>query len=317
MRRVAALCFDGVVAFDLSAASACFALAHDPAGRSLYEFRACSPQGRRAAAADGFSLTGLGGREHLDRADTIVVPGYRDILSPPPRTAIEAIVAALGRGGRVVSICTGAFALGYAGALDGRRATTHWAAATELARRFPRADVDPEALYVDEGQVLTSAGLSAGIDLCLHMIRRDHGERVGASVARAMVAPPHRDGGQAQFIERPMAAGRESLSGALQWALEHLAEPIDVPALAARAGLTPRTFARRFVAETGSTPLQWLIGARVREARRLLETTDFDVEEVAARSGLGSAPSLRAHFRRHVGTTPTAYRRTFGAGRAA
>jgi len=317
MHRVAALCLDDVVAFDLAVASAVFSLGYDRGNRRLYEFTACAVGRLPASAADGFGLTGLGGRDQLERADTIVVPGYRDILSAPPRPVIDVLTGALDRGGRVVSICTGAFALGYAGILDGRRATTHWAAATELARRFPDADVDPEALYVDDGVVLTSAGLSAGIDLCLHIVRRDHGEEVGAAVARAMVAPPHRDGGQAQFIERPLASAEGSLAEARRWAVEHLAEPIDVPMLAARAGLTPRTFARRFVAETGSTPLQWLIGERVREARRLLETSDMDVEEVAARAGFGSAPSLRAHFGRHVGTNPTAYRRTFRAGKAA
>ena len=313
MQRVAALCLDRVVAFDLSVAAAVFSLAYGPRGRPLYEFTACAIEGRSAPTVEGFGLAKLGGLEELERADIVVVPGYRDVLAPAPKAVIDVLRDVLDRGGRAVSICTGAFALGHAGALDGRRATTHWAAAAELARLFPDADVDPEALYVDEGPVLTSAGLSAGIDLCLHIVRRDHGEEVGAAAARAMVAAPHRDGGQAQFIERPLASPEGSLGEAKRWALEHLDEQIDVSMLAGRAGLTSRTFARRFVAETGSTPLQWLIAERVREARRLLESSDLSIEEVALRAGLGSAPSLRAHFRRHVGNSPTAYRRMFRA----
>ena len=317
MHRVAALCMEDVVAFDLSVSSAVFSLAYERPGKRLYEFTACGLGRGKQRTTDGFALAELGGRDELERADTIVVPGYLDVLSPPPDAAIEVLGLASARGTRVVSICTGAFALGYAGLLDGRRATTHWAAAAHLQELFPAADVDPEALYVDGGDVLTSAGLSAGIDLCLHIVRTDYGERVGAAVARAMVAPPHRDGGQAQFIDRPMTSADGSLADARAWALDNLAEPIEVPMLATRCGLAPRTFARRFVAETGSTPLQWLISARVREARRLLEDGELSIEEVAERAGFGSAPTLRAHFRRHVGTSPTAYRRTFRAGSAA
>jgi transcriptional regulator GlxA family with amidase domain len=224
---------------------------------------------------------------------------------------LAALRAVVTRGGRAVSICAGTFALAHAGLLDGRRATTHWASAAELARRFPRIEVDPNALYVDAGDVLTSAGLSAGIDLCLHIVRRDHGERIGAAVARAMVAAPHRDGGQAQFIERALPDAAGSLEPVRRWALDHLSEPLDVAGLAVRAGVSPRTFARRFVAETGTTPLRWLQAQRVLEARRLLEHTRLSVEEVATHSGFGSAPSLRQHFRRATATSPSAYRRTF------
>ena len=228
---------------------------------------------------------------------------------------LDALRAAAARGARVASICTGAFALAYAGLLDGRRATTHWFAADELARRFGAVDVEQNSLYVEDGRILTSAGLSAGIDLCLHIVRSDHGERIGSRVARAMVAAPHRDGGQAQFIERalPETPGDDSLEPVRRWALDHLDEPLDVATLARRAAVSPRTFARRFVAETGTTPLRWLNTQRVLEARRLLEHTDLDVEQVAARSGFGSAPSLREHFRRATATTPTAYRRAFAA----
>ena len=215
------------------------------------------------------------------------------------------------RGARVISVCAGAFALAQAGLLDGRRATTHWGWAAELAARFPRVEVDPAALYVDEGQVMTSAGLSAGIDLALHVVRKDFGAAAGATAARRMVAAPHRDGGQAQFIERSSAEEVGSLEPTRRWALERLGEPLDVAAMARQAAVSPRTFARRFREETGTTPLQWLLSQRVIEARRLLEETDLPIEEIASRAGFGTAASLRDHFRRATSTSPTAYRRTF------
>jgi transcriptional regulator GlxA family with amidase domain len=215
------------------------------------------------------------------------------------------------RGGRVASICTGAFALGHAGLLDGRRVTTHWFAASELARLFPAARVEPDVLYCEDGRVFTSAGLSAGIDLCLHMLRTDHGEKLGSAVARAMVASPHREGGQAQFIERPIPPAIGGLEDVRAWALSNLDAQLDVPTLASKAAMSPRHFARRFTAETGATPLQWVISQRVREARRLLEETDLPIEDVAQRAGFGSAPSLRQHFGRAMATSPAAYRRTF------
>jgi transcriptional regulator GlxA family with amidase domain len=314
--RVAVHCLDGVVAFDLSVPAEVFSLAWRR-GKRLYELEACSPRGGSVASTTGFRIAGLSGLEALESADTVVVPGYRDLLDPPAPRVLAALRGVVERGGRAVSICTGAFALAHAGLLDGRRATTHWFGAAELARRFPRVEVDPEVLFVDEGQVLTSAGLSAGIDLCLHLVRRDHGERIGAAVAKAMVAAPHREGGQAQFIERPLPNDNGALEEAKRWARENLAAPIHVRELASRAGVSSRTLARRFVADSGTTPLQWLIGERVREARRLLESTDLPIEDVASRCGFGSAPSLREHFRRATATTPTAYRRTFRTGAAA
>ncbi|MQA76077.1 MAG: helix-turn-helix domain-containing protein [Solirubrobacterales bacterium] len=308
--RVVALCLGRVVAFDLSIAAEVFSRAAD-GGRSRYEFEACAPVAGRVASTTGFRIDGVAGLGALERADTVVVPGYRPVAAPPPARALAALRSVVERGGRAISICTGAFALAHAGLLDGRRATTHWSSAGRLAEMFPAVTVVPDALYVDEGRVLTSAGLSAGIDLCLHVVRRDHGEAVGASVARAMVAPPHRDGGQAQFIDRPLSEGDGSLAEVRAWALEHLREPLDVATLAARAAVSPRTFARRFVAETGTSPLKWLHSQRVLEARRLLERTDVPIERVAAGAGFGSAPSLRQHFRRATATTPTAYRRAF------
>jgi AraC family transcriptional activator FtrA len=309
--RVVALCLDGLVAFDLTAPAQAFGLAARPSGDPLYEFTTCSPGGAPVRTTSGFEVTPAAGLGALRGADTVVVPGYAAILAPPPEEALSQLRAAHRRGARLLSVCTGAFALAHAGALDGRRATTHWAWAGELAKRFPAVAVDPDALFVDEGEVLTSAGLSAGIDLSLHTIRRDFGAAAGERVARHMVAPPHREGGQAQFIkaEEPPATG--SLEPTRRWAAERLAEPLDVAAMSRHAGVSLRTFARRFREETGTTPLQWLLAQRVLEARRLLEETDLPVETIAWRTGFGSAASLRDHFRRATATTPTAYRRSF------
>jgi len=309
--RVVALCLDGLVAFDLTAPAQAFQLAAKPGGEPLYDFSTCSPDGGAVQTTSGFSVTPAADLGALRRAQTIVVPGYAAIFTPPPAEALDALRAAARRGARLISICTGAFGLAHAGALDGRRATTHWAWAEQLARRFPAVDVDPDALFVDEGEVLTSAGLSAGIDLSLHVIRRDFGAEVGERVARHMVAPPHRDGGQAQFFKPELPPPSGSLEPTRRWAAERLDEPLDVAAMSRHAGVSPRTFARRFRAETGTTPLQWLLTQRVLEARRLLEATDLPVEEIAWRVGFATAASLRDHFRRATATTPTAYRRSF------
>ncbi len=313
--RIALLCLEPVVAFDLSTPAEAFSLAWNEDG-PLYETTTCAVHAGPVATTSGFAIEAVADLSAVEKADTVLVPGYRG-LEPPPAQALDALRAAAARGARVASICTGAFALAHAGLLDGRRATTHWFAAPELARRFPEIEVDPDALYVEDGRVVTSAGLSAGIDLCLHLIRSDHGERIGSQVARVMVAAPHRDGGQAQFIQRPLppVLAGDSLEPVRRWALDHLGEPLDVATLADHAGVSPRTFARRFVAETGTTPLKWLHAQRVLEARRLLEHTDLPVEHVASEAGFGSAPSLREHFRRATATTPTAYRRTFATAR--
>jgi transcriptional regulator GlxA family with amidase domain len=310
MHRIAALCLPQVVAFDLSVVAEAFSLAYRR-GKPLYEFTACAESPGRIETTTGFGVDALAGLEAVHAADTVFVPGYRDLLDPLDSATADALRGVHERGGRVASICTGAFALGHAGLLDGRRATTHWFAAGELARMFPSADVDAGVLYCEDGRVLTSAGLSAGIDLCLHILRADHGESLGAAVARAMVASPHREGGQAQFIERPLPPSSGGLDDVREWALENLSHRLDVTALASRAAMSPRHFARRFAAETGSTPLQWVIAQRVREARRLLEETDLPIEAVAQRAGFGSTPSLRQHFGRAMATSPAAYRRTF------
>jgi transcriptional regulator GlxA family with amidase domain len=311
MHRVVALCLDDLVAFDLTAPAQAFGLAARPGGEPLYEFSTCSLGGAEVRTTSGFGVSPRSGLQALRHADTVVVPAYATVLEPPPEQALAALRAAAARGARVLSVCSGAFALAHAGLLDGRRAATHWAWAGELARRFPAIEVDPDALYVDEGKVMTSAGLSAGIDLSLHVIRKDFGAAAGERVARHMVAAPHREGGQSQFVKRPPTAAGGSLEATRHWAGERLAEPLDVAAMSRHAGVSPRTFARRFREETGTTPLQWLLTQRVLEARRQLEESALPVEAIAWSCGFGTAASLRDHFRRATATTPTAYRRAF------
>jgi AraC family transcriptional regulator, transcriptional activator FtrA len=252
--------------------------------------------------------------DDLVDADTVIVATWPDFHEPASLEALEAIRAVHARGARVVSVCTGAFLLAEAGLLDGRRATTHWMHAPVLAKRYPQIDVDPNVLFVDGGDgIFTSAGTAAGIDLCLHLVRLDHGAEAANALARRMVVPPQRDGGQAQFVEGPVpvVVGTDRMAETLEWAVAHLDEPLRVEDLARRALQSPRTFARRFRAVTGTTPMQWLTRQRVMHAQRLLETTDLPVELIARRCGLGSGTALRLHFRRLAGTSPLAYRRTF------
>src|SRR3954468_11944214 len=302
--EVVTLARDTVVPFDLAPpAQVC---------GGPYAFSLAAERPGPVPTSTAFAIIAGEGLEALARADTVIVPGYETIDAAPSDAVLAALRAAHQRGARMVSICTGAFALAHAGLLDGRRATTHWRWAPMLAERFPAVDVDPDVLYVDEGDVLTSAGVAAGIDLCLHIVRRDHGAEVAARVARRIVVAPHREGGQAQFVERPLpVCDGGGLERTRAWALEHLDRPLDVATLARHAAFSERTFARRFRAETGTTPLQWLLRQRVLEAQRLLEGTDLPVEEVATRCGFGTAASLREHFARANATTPTAYRRAF------
>jgi transcriptional regulator GlxA family with amidase domain len=307
MHRVTVLALPDVVAFDLSTPAQIFG--NEP---ERYAFEVCGVRAGRVPTTTGFALDVPRGLDALAEADTVLVPGLRPVEWPPAAPALEALRAAHARGARVASICTGAFVLAEAGLLDGRRATTHWAHAAHMAERYPAVTVDPGVLYVDEGQVLTSAGVAAGIDLCLHLVRRDHGAEVANAVARRIVVAPHRDGGQAQFVDAPLPVVEDrGLDATRAWAARRLREPLTVAALARHAACSERTFARRFRAETGTTPLQWLLGQRVLHARRLLEATDLPVEDVADASGFGTAASLRSHFRRATATTPLAYRRTF------
>jgi transcriptional regulator GlxA family with amidase domain len=306
MHRLVALAVARVVAFDLSIAAQIFGRADE----GLYSFAVCTAApGAVATTTPAFALLVEQGLAALERADTVLVPGFEPATAPLPGPVLDALRAADARGARLVSICTGAFALAAAGVLDGRRATTHWRDAAALAERFPRVQVAPDVLYIDEGRVLTSAGVAAGIDLCLHLVRRDHGAEAGNRIARRMVVAPQREGGQAQFLERPVPARpQDGLASTRAWALERLDRPLTVRELARHANYSERTFARRFRAETGTTPHQWLIAQRLLEARRLLETSELPVEAIARRCGLGTAAALRQSFRRATHTTPSAYR---------
>lgn len=309
MHRVVALALEEVVAFDLAIPSQVFGHRDE---RARYEFVVCGGRRGPVRTTTGFAILATHGLGALRRADTIVVPGIWDTSRDVPAAALAALRAADRRGARLISICTGAFVLAAAGVLDGRRATTHWRDAAALRSRYPQVDVDPDVLYVDEGRVLTSAGVAAGIDLCLHVVALDHGAAAAAAVARRMVVAPHRGGGQAQFVERALPPARgDGLAATREWMLDRLAEPLSVREMARHAARSERSFARHFRAETGTTPLRWLHEQRLLCARRLLEESDLAVEEVAARSGFGSATTLREHFGRAVHTTPTAYRRAF------
>ena len=285
----------------------------DELGVPWYRHTICTETPGMVHLQGGFDLTITTGFEALKRADTVLIPGWGDSHRPPTPALVDALQRAHARGARMVSFCTGAFALAAAGLLDGRRATTHWTGAKQFSDQFPLIDVDPSVLYVDEGDVLTAAGSAASIDLALYMIRNDFGAEVANFVARDMVVPPHRDGGQAQYIDAPMPACSDAdpLADTLAWARAHLDEPLTVEGLAERATMSPRNFARRFRAATGTTPHQWLVTQRVALAQELLETTDLGVDVIAERTGLGTAASFRMHLQRLAHTTPQAYRRTF------
>lgn len=313
--RIAVLAVEPAIGFDLSIAPMVFGEAVDDSGEPLYRTEVVGLGGHEVRTSAGYAIIPGADESALTYADTVIVPGTR---LPGPRTdaTLPADLAAaldlIRPSARIMSICTGAFVLAAAGLLDGHRVTTHWRRAADLARLYPRLEVDPEVLFIDDGKVLTSAGLAAGIDLCLHVLRRDHGPALANRVARYCVVPPWREGGQAQFIEHPVPRSPDaSTAGVRQWAVHHLDRGLDVGTLARRAGMSNRTFARRFRAETGQAPGAWLIEQRVRRAQELLEGTDLPIETVAARAGLGSAASLRHHLRTYAGVSPKAYRRTF------
>ena len=311
-RTVAVLAFENVAPFELAVPCEVFGIDRSDIASPWYRFMVCAVESP-VRTSIGFTIDTPYGLDDLERADTIVVPAGTGVSKQAPEAMLEALRRANRRGARIMSVCSGAFVLAEAGLLDGRRATTHWAHAEELARRYPDVKVDPKVLYVDDGDILTSAGTAAGIDLCLHVVRLDYGAEVANAVARRMVVPPHRDGGQAQYVDQPIpfGPGDDLLGDLLTWMVEHLEEQLAVEDLARRAAMSPRHFARRFRAVTGTTPHQWLLGQRVLLAQRLLETTDEPIELVADRCGFGTAANLRQHFSRIVGTSPASYRRTF------
>jgi transcriptional regulator GlxA family with amidase domain len=311
MHIIAVLALDGVVAFDLATPIEVFGRTRLADGTTAYEVRVCAAGGEVDAGA--FVLKAPWGLEALDGADTILLPGCADPALPVPDEVLDRLRAAARRGARIASICAGAFVLAATGLLDGARATTHWVAAGLLADLYPEIEVDPGVLYVDNGQFLTSAGAAAGLDLCLHLIRRDYGSAVAAAAARVSVMPLERDGGQAQFIvhERPPAPAGSTMEPLLAWLEESAERDLTLVEIAAHAGLSTRTLNRRFREQTGTTPLQWLHRARIRRAQHLLETTAQSVDRIGGQVGFGSPTAFRDRFKRIVGTSPHAYRRAF------
>ncbi len=315
---VAVVVCDGLSLFE-------FGVAHDVFGTdwstlfgvAWYRLFVCGVTPGTVTAEGGLHLQVPDGLDRVARVDTVIVTPT-DQPEKVPDEVVDALRAAHARGQRIVSLCTGAFILARAGLLDGCRATTHWAECDDLARRYPKVSVDPGLLYVDEGDILTSAGSAASIDLCLHIVRRDHGTEIATQLARQMVVPPQRDGGQAQYIEVPMPVldSFNLFADTVTWLQEHLDEPVTVDDLAGRCAMSPRTFARRFRASTGTTPYQWLLRQRVQLAQRLLETSDLPIDVVAGRSGFCTAANLRKHFGRLLHTSPQGYRRTFRERRA-
>lgn len=310
--RVAALAYDNLCTFEFGCTVELFALPRPELTVPWYEFVVCAAERGPLRAAGGLRLTGTHGLKLLDRADTIVVPGWRSIEERPPEALLRAIARAYRRGARLCSICSGVFVLAAAGVLDGKRATTHWKYAQALASRYPRIRVEPNALYVDEGQVITSAGSAAGLDMLLHLVRRDFGAKIANQVAQRLVVAPHREGGQAQFVPRPVASDeRGRLARLLDFIRAHPEARHTLKSLASRGAMSIRTLQREFRAATGQAPYEWIVGERIGRARELLEGTRLAQELIAERVGIGSAGSLRHHFRRRMGTTPARYRARF------
>ncbi|MET8624770.1 helix-turn-helix domain-containing protein [Kitasatospora sp. NPDC004669] len=319
---VAVLALEGVIAFELGIPARIFGSARGDDGQPLYQVATCTLDGRPVGTSTDFRIAVDHGPELLERADTVVIPASRDSSPSAVDTAFTPeLAAALGRirpGTRLMSICTGSFLLAAAGLLDGRPATTHWAYTDRFARMYPQVKLDSDVLYTDDGDVLTSGGVAAGVDLCLHVVRRDHGSAVANAVARSCLVPPWRDGGQKQYVEAPspVETGGFTTTAVRAWALEHLDEPLPLRQLAERAGMSVRTFTRRFREETGASPGQWITTQRTERARQLLERTDLTIDQVARESGFGTAASLRLQLRGRLDVAPSAYRRTFRAAPA-
>jgi len=320
LKDVAVVVLDGFTPFELGVVCEVFGTDRTDEGLPGYEFAVVAGEPGPLRSEAGFSLQTPFGLDRLETADLIAVPASGDGRCQRgdwPEPLLGALRRAVDRGSRVLSVCTGAFALGAAGLLDGRACTTHWRHSERLARLYPAAKVDPSVLYIDADPVITSAGTAAGIDACLYLLRKEHGSRVANAVARRMVVPPHRDGGQAQFVDRPVAEPAcDTLGEVIEWMQRNVDRIVTVDQLARLAAMSPRTFARRFVQETGTTPQRWLIGQRILLAQQLLEDTDETVDLIAERAGFGNAATFRHHFRAWRGTSPHAYRRTFRESKA-
>ncbi|MEW1777773.1 helix-turn-helix domain-containing protein [Streptomyces sp. NPDC086777] len=306
--RVAVLVLHGVYPLDMGIPAQIFSDRPD----TPYELTVCGVARGDVATSTGFTIGTTAGLAALAQADTVIVPGYQDFRIPPASEAAAALQVAARRGARIAAICTGVFALAAAGLLSGRTVTTHWAGADALEELYPDVHVDRDVLYIDDDPLLTSAGVTSGVDLCLHIVRKDLGAAVANDIARDLVAAPHREGGQSQYIPRVLPEPTaHSLNTTRTWALEHLDEPLHLEALARHAKVSSRTLIRMWRQETGVTPHQWLLTARVNHARELLEVTDLGIEQIAGQSGLGTGTNLRARFREALGVTPSSYRRNF------
>lgn len=309
---VVAVAYDRLCTFEFGCVVELFALPRPELGVPWYRFAVCSAERKALRAAGGIKVSAPHSLKILERADTIIIPGWRDADELPPPQLLRRIRAAHDRGARVCSICSGVFVLAAAGVLDGRSVTTHWRYAQRLAERYPALRVEPNALYVDEGQVMTSAGSAAGLDMLIHLVRRDHGPKIANMVAQRLVIPPHRDGDQAQYVPRPVATDESGrLSRLLDWVRAHLDAKHNVASLSRRANMSPRTLLRRFKEATGLAPGEWLVRERVALAREMLESGRVPISKVADRAGFGSHESFRRHFRLAVGAAPTAYQRRF------
>lgn len=315
-RTVSVLAYSGMSVFETGIVTEVFGLPRPEFNLPWYEVTICAERPGSVPLIGGASLDTPYGLDVFARAATVIVPGVPDITADPSPGLVNALRLAHRRGARVMSICSGAFALAAAGLLDGRRATTHWRYADLLSRRYPAINVDPDVLYVDHGDVLTSAGSAAGLDLCLHIIRQDHGAAIANAVARRLVTQPHRDGGQAQFIEAPVsnAPDDDGVARSMEWALAHLTQPITVDTLAQYAHMSPRTYLRHFARSTGTSPIRWLISQRVQASLALLETTNAPIERIAATVGFDTPATYRHHFSHTMQTSPAAYRRAFRTG---
>jgi AraC family transcriptional activator FtrA len=312
-RSVVAVVYDGLCTFELGLTTELFGLARPELDVDWYELQVVSVDPGPLHTLGGMTVSAPSDLAPVATAGTVVVPGWRNPAEAPPAELVEALRSAHANGARLLSICSGVFVLAATGLLDGRAATTHWRYTSQLRAAFPQIEVKPDVLYVDNGSTLTSAGSAAGLDLGLHLIRRDYGSDIANRVARRLVVPPHRQGGQAQFIATPVPTGdRASLAPTMDWALGRLDRPMAVADLARHASMSPRTFARRFRDDTGQSPHRWLTGQRVLLAQRLLETTSHGIDRIAAEAGFGSAANLRHHFERETRTTPSRYRAAFG-----
>jgi AraC family transcriptional regulator, transcriptional activator FtrA len=299
--------------FEIGCTSEIFGLSRPEIGYDLYRYQMCSPAARTRMRDGLFVFQPTGSWEAVDQADTLIVPNSPDVETPHRPAVLDAIRRARARGARLVGLCTGAFTLAEAGVLDGRPATVHWQLADRFRRRFPAVDLQPDVLFVDDGDILTSAGSAAALDLGLHIVRIDHGAEIASHVSRRLVFAAYRDGGQRQFIDRPVTSRPgQSLGAVLAWAQERLDEQLTVASMAKRAGVSPATLHRRFQTEIGTTPWAWLTAERVTLARRMIEQGTPGLDEVARRSGLGSTANLRDHFKRQTGCSPSAYRARFG-----